>query len=120
MLNVIRTETGKALTYATVYNAWHETCASAFRSDADPNNSALNFLKESISLRIIYQNANPFAVAFTTDLGVRLCERHRIDEVFIGSTFKTIGQKLELFCVVGSLLGTGFPIAYMILSLIHI
>ena len=37
-------------------------------------------------------------------------------ELFVDSTFKTNSQKLEMFVILGTLLRTGFPIAYFFLA----
>lgn len=116
ILSILREETGRRLTYSTVYNAWKSVCQTSFAKDADPLVSAVNLLRESDSLEEIMVLKKPFTFAFTTQIGREFVSKYRIEELFIDSTFKTNGQKLEVFCVIGSLHGTGFPIAYLFLA----
>ena len=70
----------------------------------------------NVEFKKIFQESHPFALGFITSLGVTSCEHVDVKELFIDSTFKTNRQKIELFAVLGTVLGTGFPIAYLLLA----
>ena len=78
--------------------------------------SARNYLSQSQSFQEIYHRERPFALGFLCTRARNLCEELNIQEAFIDSTFKTNSSKLELFAVLGSFLGAGFPIAYLLLQ----
>ena len=42
--------------------------------------------------------------------------KYTIKDLFVDSTYKTNGQAMEVFTVLGKILGTGFPIAYLFLA----
>ena len=60
--------------------------------------------------------AEPFAIGFTTKLAHQLLAEFDVVEAFVDSTFKTNSSSLELFTVLGSLFGTGFPLAYFLME----
>lgn len=98
--------------YAQVYQTWLDTVTSNFRRSVDPKQSLLIFANESKNFDVIFHQSSPFAVALSTSLGASLCRQHQIVEGFIDSTYKTNGSGLEFFVVLGTVLGTGFPLIY--------
>lgn len=53
---------------------------------------------------------------FTMSISNIIVARWRIIELFVVSTHKTNNEKIELFVVIGFILGHGFPLAYFLLE----
>ena len=104
------------LTWSQVYYRWGLKMESFYKRDQDVKKSARLLLRESAEMKEIIFSEKPYAIGFLCSHGADLCERIRVDEVFIDSTYKTNASKLELFAVLGSILGKGFPIAYLLVE----
>ena len=87
-----------------------------YKRDDDVKTSGRLLLRESSEMEEILYSETPYAIGFVCAHGVDLCEKVRGDEAFIDSTYKTNSSKPELFAVLGSFLGKGFPIAYLLLQ----
>ena len=59
------------------------------------------------------------AIGFVTKLGKELLNNYRFAEVFIDSTFKTNSSKIELFTILVSVFGVGFPLACIFMGTSH-
>ena len=102
--------------YDDIYRIWNYQMSSKFKKDCNPRVSTLNYLEESTDLNIICQQVDQWAVGFSTKLGEELSIKFNISDVLIDSTFKTNNESLELFVLIGFVVGVGFPLAYYILS----
>ena len=102
--------------WSQVYYKWCTMMECHYKASSDVKLSARTFLRKSESFIEIFYNQEPFALGFLSNHARRVCDRARIEEAFIDSTFKTNSSKLELFAILGSFLGTGFPIAYLFLE----
>ena len=109
-------EETQQFTWSQVYYRWCLEMEKLYKTSPDIEVSARNYLRSSQSFEEIYHRERPFALGFLCTRARNLCEELNIREAFIDSTFKTNSSKLELFAVLGSFLGTGFPIAYLLLQ----
>ena len=89
---------------------------SMYKSSSDVKESSRAFLASSDRFTETYYTQEPFALGFLCSHGRTVCERVSVREAYIDSTFRTNSSKFELFAVLGSLLGTGFPKAYLLLE----
>lgn len=99
-----------------VYYRWTESIKSKFTRDLDPIQSLKLLARGTSKMRSIYNTDTPFALGMLTNLGERLVREQTCEELFIDSTYKTNSTKLELFTVLVSVVGTGFPMAYLFLQ----
>ncbi len=54
-----------------------------------------------------------YALGFAKGIGKKLTAAHECTEAFIDSTYKINSSKRELFAVLTTVFGTGFPSAYV-------
>lgn len=87
-----------------------------FRRSEDPLILSRLYISSSENLQEIFYSETPFALGFMTRLGLSFLSRHECAEMFIDSTYKTNSLKLELFSVITTVFGTGFPVAYLFLQ----
>lgn len=116
ILAIVRAESDEVTRYSDVYNEWLNVISSRFKRDENPEKSALIYLDSSLHLTKIHTQVNPFGVSFATSIGEKVVSNWRVEEIFIDSTFKTNKSKLELFVIIASCMGAGFPIAYFLLE----
>lgn len=116
VLSVVRAESTSLIVYDDVYHAWAEALSSSFRRHTDPVESVKRYVRESDTVKFIYEQTRPDGIGFATSLGSQLVKDFRVEEVLIDSTYKTNKQKMELFAVIASSMGAGFPIAYFLLA----
>lgn len=107
---------GLLISYDQIYNTWTTHFMTRFKRDSDPLKSCVMYLEEAKHLKKIYRQSEPFGVAFVTNIGLKIVEVNRVEEILIDSTYKTNKQRLELFVVMGLCFGDGFPIAYFLLE----
>lgn len=74
------------------------------------------YVENSTEFTTIFSHVKPYALGFLTKLGMELCEKYTIKELFIDSTYKTNREKVELYSVMASVMGLGFPISYFLLG----
>lgn len=60
--------------------------------------------------------SSPFGLGVFTTLGIKVSAAMNISKLLIDSTCKTNSTKLEIFPIIGSIMGSGFPQAYFLLS----
>ena len=113
---ILRKEFATPFQYNNVYYCWLESIGSMFKRGKDSKLSADQFLIDSKEFQTIWEQKEPYGTGFLTNLGKQLSAKVPIREVFIDSTYKTNKEKLELFALIGSVMGTGFPLAYMLLE----
>ena len=87
-----------------------------YKTAPDVHDSAREFLSNSRRFTEIYHSQEPFALGFLSNHAKTICNQFCVQEAYIDSTFKTNSSKHELFAILGSFLGTGFPIAYLLLE----
>lgn len=116
ILNTIRAEGVEVALYNDVYNVWLKSFSSRYKKHADPIQSSLLYMEASGELEQICVLEEPFAMGCVTKIGEHIVTNWRVEEVFIDSTFKTNKNKLELFALIASCMGVGFPIAYFLLE----
>lgn len=112
ILNMIRAEGWEMILYNSVYNTWLATISDRFRRHQDPVQSTVVYLKESEEIETLCMQDAPLGIGMITTLGREIVDNWRVEELFIDSTFKTNNSRLELFAVIASCMGVGFPIAY--------
>ena len=103
-------------TWGQVYYRWSLCMENMYKSCSDIKASARAFLGKSQQFKEILYTEEPFALGFLCIHARKICEEINVREAYIDSTFKTNSSKLELFGVLGSFLGTGFPVAYLLLE----
>ena len=115
LADVNREESGY-FTWGQVYYRWNLAMESMYRTSANVFDSARAFLANSERFKEIYYVQEPFALGFLCNHAHTVCEQVTVKEAFIDSTFKTNSSRMELFAVLGSFLGSGFPVAYLLLQ----
>ena len=103
-------------TRSQVYYRWNEAIQKRYKRSDDVKKSARELLRESSEFDEIFVQEEPFAIGFTCRFAAEVCENFDIAEAHIDSTYKTNSSKFELFGVLGSFLGSGFPVAYLFLE----
>lgn len=116
ILSHVRFSTENGVLYHSVYNLWSSVMVGKFKRHNDPHQSAIIYIEECDSLHILGVQSNPFGLAFSTEIANHIMQSWKVTEILIDSTFKTNKQKLELFTVIGSCMGAGFPLAYFLLE----
>lgn len=116
ILGVLRAESTETFIYNQVYNVWADAISCKFRLHQDPVKSLELYLQKEDSLSVIYQQEKPFGIGFITNIGMDIACNWRIEEILIDSTHKTNKQKLELFAIITSCMGAGFPLGYFFLE----
>lgn len=116
ILNLVHQEGHFLALYDDVYRVWKSMMVSHFKKNENPRTSSLHYLEQSKELHLIHFQERPWGIAFSTDLGDDISGRFRLEELFIDSTHKTNNEGLELFVIIGFVLGVGFPLAYFILE----
>ena len=104
-------------TWSQVYYKWSSIMESRYKSSPDVKVSSQAFLAKSGRFSQVYYAESPFALGFISNHARAVCTKAWIQEAYIDSTFKTNSSKLDLFAILGSFLGTGFPIAYLFLEI---
>ena len=87
-----------------------------FKRSEDIRKSALALLDESKEFSTVCRGEEPFYIGFTCNFSSSICKNVNVVEAHIDSTYKTNSSKFELFAVLGSFLGSGFPIGYLFLE----
>lgn len=113
---LLRCKTNQPVSWNQVYYRWLLYMEKKCRRHANPFLSCKLLMQSSKNLKECYFNREPYALGFTTSIAKMVTENHECGEAFIDSTFKTNSSKLELFTIMVSVFGTGFPIAYMFLD----
>lgn len=116
ILSNIRTEAKNLLLYQDIYNAWQSIMMTKFKRHEDPRESALLYITECPNLHVMHVQSSPYGLSFHTIVGNTIMKFWRVEELLIDSTFKTNKDRLELFTVIASCMGAGFPIAYFLLE----
>lgn len=116
ILAQIRKKSQNPVIYQDVYNAWASIMSSKFKRHEDPRKSVQMYLHECNTLEEIGVQSDPFGIVFSTKVGEKIVNSWRVEEVLIDSTYKTNKQQLELFVLIGSCMGAGFPLGYFLLE----
>ena len=74
------------------------------------------YLDECETMHQIGLQSNPFGLAFHKNICNQILNEWRVKEILIDSTYKTNKQKSELFTVIASCMGAGFPLCYFLLD----
>lgn len=112
----MQAESTAALLYQDIYNVWQSIMVTKFKRDEDPRESAFLYLNECSSLHVMNVQSQPYGLSFYTIVGDTIMKSWRVEELLIDSTFKTNREQLELFTVIASCMGAGFPISYFLLE----
>ena len=104
------------LTYNQVYCQWHKSVKKQYFQDVDLKISVLRLTNMEPSLTCICHNSSPFYVGFIPTNAAKWTGKFDIHEIFIDSTFKTNAEKLEVFAVIGKVVGFGIPLTYFLLN----
>lgn len=100
-----------------MYYEWLKSVKDQYRKNEDPPfKSSLAYVQSSPNLKLLCYNESPFYIGFTSKFSGIILEKFHVEELLIDSTFKTNHEKLELFAVVGKVVGTGYPLAYLMLQ----
>lgn len=116
ILSNVRCNFDNPIIYQDVYNRWMSVVTSRFKRTEEPRRSAEMYISDCPTLHMLVKQGNPYGLGFYTEIGREILENWRVEEVLIDSTFKTNKEKLELFSLIGSCMGTGFPLAYFLLQ----
>lgn len=99
-----------------VYYQWRKVITKLYQRHKDPLESMINLLQSCKNMAECFRGNHPFCLGVITGLGEELIARHGCEEVFIDSTYRTNSEKLEIFSIMTSFAGTGFPISYFFLK----
>lgn len=116
ILSILRAERKVPYKYGDFWNAWNETCAASYKFAEDPCTSAILAAKNNTNMTLIHEHQNPDGFGFIVRPDQDFVLTYSVKELFVDSTYKTNGQEMEVFAVLGTILGTGFPVAYFFLS----
>ena len=116
ILDTVREENEEPYKYSDVWKAWKSHWDQQYKSDSNPVISATSFVKKSKKFDLILEKTDPHAFGFLVMSAVEMVTKYTIKELFVDSTYKTNGKAMEVFTVLGKILGTGFPIAYLFLA----
>ena len=78
--------------------------------------SAMNLIPLCSRIELCFTRELPCAVGISTEIGMQILVNHECAEIFIDSTYKANNSKFKLFLIMASVLGTGTPLAYMLLQ----
>lgn len=116
ILGTLRATLNKVFIYNQVYNTWIDSISSRFRLDVNPIKSLKMYLENSQELNFVLEQNNPFENCIVPNIGKHILNNWYVKECLIDSTFKTNKQRYELFAVIITCLGVGFPLAYFSLE----
>ena len=84
--------------------------------DPNPVISTPLFVKKNPNVRLIHAQEALIGLGFITKFGLEMIDKFTVKQFFVDSTYKTNSDKMEVFIVLRTVLGTGFPLAYYFLS----
>lgn len=113
----MRLEHKSNITYLDDYNIWIKRIEDQFQSDEDPIYSAIEYIKYSESLTLIYTQTFPVGNGILTIVWNRIIRKFQTTKVLIDSTCKTNIRRFALFVIMVSAMGVGFPLAYFFLEI---
>ena len=114
------------ITQAQIYYWWRESVRRLYQMDNDELISSRMLIRQRYSTHgyreVYWRYDNTMGVkafGFATPLFNRIISAQSVNEYHIDSTFKTNRAGYELFVVISSVNGAGFPIAYLVLDTHH-
>lgn len=112
----LRGEGQHHLTWSAVHYIWREAVKHNFMFHDDPYESVIEGVNRASHLSLVMHHTARFSLAVKTSIGDIVLSKFDCTKVFIDSTLKTNRSKLELFTVIVSVCGTGFPVSYLLLE----
>lgn len=116
IIQKLRSENHLHVTWNDVHYRWKEAIKGQFMYDENPFISSVMYAKNAENFEIIFEQNAPYALGVVTSIGKQLTALFSCTEVFIDSTYKTNRSKIELFTVLVSVFGVGFPVGYLLLE----
>lgn len=116
IFGILRKKCKESISLYQVYYRWAMYMEKKCKRDPDPFISGKMYLESASNLSQCFFSCKPFALGFTTGISRMLTHTHECGEAFIDSTYKTNSSKLELFTIIVTIFGTGFPLAYLFLK----
>lgn len=97
-----------------VYYNWIILLADRLRMHHDPRVSAHLYVQICDELELLYHHIVPYSLAFVTKLGNEIAELWKAFVILVDPSFKTNNEKLELYAVIATGMGNGFPLRCLI------
>lgn len=116
IFEILRDRCKESISLYQVYYRWSLYMEKKCKRDPDPFVSGKKYLENAANLTECFYSCRPYALGFTTGIAKMVTHTHECGEAFIDSTYKTNSSKLELFTIIVTIFGTGFPVAYLFLK----
>lgn len=116
IIQKLRSKNHLHVTWNDVHYRWKETIKSKSMYDNDPFISSVKYAKNSENVMLVMGQTSPFALGVVTNIGKIATCLYNCTEAFIDYTYMINRSKLELFTVIVSVFGVGFPVGYPLLQ----
>lgn len=110
-------ETGSiSATCSAIYYRWCQAVRNRYERDADPISTVHQLISSCDNFTSCLDVQSPTAIGFITSIGRVVAEAEECGELFIDNTYKTNSSNLELFSIMTSVVGTGYPLSNLLLG----